>query len=91
MKKNSGNVFYILAILFLLISAFIGFNNYQSLAQSASDYGVALGDQWVAVLVSVISSSFGFLGFSFLFYGIGMVLGRIDDIQQSNTTTKKHK
>lgn len=91
MKKNTGSVFYGLAVVFLIITVLIAFNSYQTLAQSASDYGVSLGDQWVSVLVTIITASFGFLGFSFVFYGIGMILTKLDtnEIKNNNHLKKK--
>lgn len=92
MKNNSGNVFYGLAVVFLIISVFVAFNSYQSVAQSLSDYGFTVGDQWVSVLYTVITASFGFFGFSFMFYGFGMILKKLDannDIKHTSNTKKK--
>lgn len=91
MKKNSSMIFYVLAIIFLIITVFIAVNNYQTLSRSAADYGISLGDEWVSVLVSVISASFGFLGFSCVLYGIGKLLNQLENNYPEGNTKKQNK
>ncbi|MDD3049021.1 MAG: hypothetical protein PHQ89_03485 [Bacilli bacterium] len=91
MKKNYGLMFYVMAVLFLIITCLIAFNTYQTLARSAADYGLSLGDEWVSVLTSIITSSFGFLGFSFLLYGVGLILNKFDNIDEKGVKTNKKR
>lgn len=89
MKQRQGVLFYVLAVIFLLITVLVAFNSYQSLALNASSYGVSLSDEWFTVIITLISSSFGYLGFAFIFYGIALILNKID--QKDDTETKKNK
>lgn len=91
MKKNNGTMFYVMAVLFLIITCMVAFNTYQTLARSAADYGVSLGDEWFSVLTSIVTSSFGFLGFSFLFYGLGTILNKLDNKNEIEMKTTKKK
>lgn len=91
MKKNSEMFFYAVSVVFLVVTVLMTINTYQTLARSAADYGATLGDEWFAVMTAIISSSFGFLGFSFMFYGIGMILGKIENQTEPKSTNQIKK
>lgn len=76
--KKSAIVFYVLSAIFLVIAIFIGVVNFMSILESANDYGASLMDDWVGVLLSMLTTCSGFFGFSAVLSGIGLVLNKID-------------
>lgn len=76
--KKSAIVFYVFSGIFLIIAIFIGVVNFMAIVESANEYGASLLDDWVGVLLSMLTTSSGFFGFSAVLSGIGLILNKID-------------
>ena len=92
MKKRSI-LFYILAVIFLAISIYMGVSAYFSLAESAAQYDISLIDEWSTVLQNIFAAAGGFFAFACILCGIAMIFGNVpgnvDDI--ANLKKKKIK
>lgn len=78
MKKKSAILFYVLSVLFLIITIFVTVYGWINLASSAEQAGVSLVEQWVVVAQTLLATSGGFLAFTFIFLGIGLILSKLD-------------
>lgn len=78
MKKKSAILFYVLSVLFLIITIFVTVYGWINLASSAEQAGVSLLEQWVVVVQTLLATSGGFLAFTFIFLGIGLILNKLD-------------
>lgn len=90
MKKKSI-LFYVLAVIFLVIAIYMGVGTYLTLAASAAQYEISLVDEWSTVLQNIIAAAGGFLAFAFIFCGIAFVLGDLSKIINEPVTLKKRK
>lgn len=77
MKNKLSLLFYVFFIVFLIITIYLSVDAFINLANSASEYGVSVMDEWATILKSILATSGGFLGFSMLFLGIGLILGKL--------------
>ena len=91
--KKRSILFYILAVIFLAISIYMGVSAYFSLAESAAQYDISLIDEWSTVLQNIFAAAEGFFAFACILCGIAMILGnlpgKVDDI--ANLKKKKIK
>lgn len=78
LKKKSAILFYVLSVLFLIITIFVTVYGWINLASSAEQAGVSLVEQWVVVAQTLLATSGGFLAFTFIFLGIGLILNKLD-------------
>lgn len=78
LKKKSAILFYVLSVLFLIITIFVTVYGWINLASSAEQAGVSLLEQWVVVVQTLLATSGGFLAFTFIFLGIGLILNKLD-------------
>lgn len=78
LKKKSAILFYVLSVLFLIITIFVTAYGWINLASSAEQAGVSLVEQWVVVAQTLLATSGGFLAFTFIFLGIGLILSKLD-------------
>ena len=78
LKKKSAILFYVLSVLFLIITIFVTVYGWINLASSAEQAGVSLVEQWVVVAQTLLATSGGFLAFTFIFLGIGLILSKLD-------------
>lgn len=78
LKKKSAILFYVLSVLFLIITIFVTVYGWIKLASSAEQAGVSLVEQWVVVAQTLLATSGGFLAFTFIFLGIGLILSKLD-------------
>lgn len=78
LKKKSAILFYVLSVLFLIITIFVTVYGWINLASSAEQAGVSLVEQWVVVVQTLLATSGGFLAFTFIFLGIGLILSKLD-------------
>lgn len=76
--KKSAILFYVFSVLFLIITISTFVYGWVNLADSASQAGVSLAEQWIVVVQTLLSVSGGFLGFTLLFLGIGLILNKLD-------------
>lgn len=76
--KKKVNIFYIISVIYLLITLMVIFTTYQGLNESASNYNISLADEWLMVIISIINSSAIYLGLSFIFYGMGVIIEKMD-------------
>lgn len=77
LKNKLSILFYVFAIIFLIITIYLSVDGFINLANSASEYGVSIVDEWATILKSILATAGGFLGFSILFLGIGLILGKL--------------
>ena len=78
MKNKLAILFYIFSLLFAVITIYLTVDGLIALSKSASDYGVSIMSEWITVLKSILATSGGFLGFSLVLLGIGLILNKID-------------
>ena len=78
LKSKSAILFYVFSALFLIITIFLTVDGFIGLTESAAEYGVSMLDEWVTVLKTLLSTSGGFLGFTILFLGIGLILSKLN-------------
>ena len=90
MKKKSI-LFYVLAVIFLVIAIYMGVGTYLTLAASAAQYEISLVDEWSTVLQNIIAAAGGFLAFAFIFCGIALVLGDLSKIIDASVTLKNKR
>lgn len=76
--KKSAILFYVFSVLFLIITVSTFVYGWVNLADSAAQAGVSLAEQWIVVVQTLLSVSGGFLGFTLLFLGIGLILNKLD-------------
>lgn len=76
--KKSAILFYVFSVLFLIITISTLIYGWINLADSAAQAGVSLVEQWFVVVQTLLSVSGGFLGFTLLFLGIGIILSKLD-------------
>lgn len=76
--KKSVIVFYVLSAIFFIIAIFIGTVNFMAILESANEVGASLSDDWIGVLLSLLTTCSGFFGFSAVLCGIGLILNKID-------------
>ena len=76
-KMKLGYVFYFFAVLFTIITIYLSVDGFIGLAASASEYGVTMSKEWAVVLKSLLATSGGFLGFSIMFWGLGIIINRL--------------
>ena len=89
--KKKSILFYVLAVIFLVIAIYMGVGTYLTLAASAAQYEISLVDEWSTVLQNIIAAAGGFLAFAFIFCGIAFVLGDLSKIINEPVTLKKRK
>lgn len=78
MKNKLAVLFYFFAALFMTITIYLTVDGIIELSKSASEYGVSMMSEWVTVLKSILATSGGFLGFSLVLLGIGLIINRLD-------------
>ena len=71
-----GIIPLLLYILFMVKYCRMG--GWINLASSAEQAGVSLVEQWVVVAQTLLATSGGFLAFTFIFLGIGLILSKLD-------------
>lgn len=84
MNKKSI-LFYVLAVVFLAVSVYMGVASYLALAASAAQYGVSLAAEWVTVVQSIIASAGGFFAFAIILCGMAMIFSDLAKMKESST------
>lgn len=92
-KQKTSSIaitFYVLAVLLLLVFAFMAWYTFDSVKEAMNQYGVSFsefwGEMWKSIMSMFVTQSLPYLVYAFISYGIGYMLNEISLLRHGETT-----